>query len=164
MVLIGYLAFLSPPKETTKATIEALQTYGVSTKILTGDNDAVTRCICRQVGLKVDNLLLDMELLTDSQLAQVVETTNVFAKLSPTQKTRIVHILRENGHTVGFMGDGINDASSIKEADIGISVDIAVDIAKESADIILSVTVWIWQLYLQFILHGWQELYLHIWY
>ena len=87
-MLIGYLAFLDPPKETTKATIEALQTYGVSTKIFTGDNDAVTRCICRQVVLKVDNLLLgsDMELLTDSQLAQVVETTNVFAKLSPEQK------------------------------------------------------------------------------
>ena len=139
MVLMGYLAFLDPPKETTKAAIEALKTYGVSTKILTGDNDAVTRCICRQVGLKVDNLLLgsDIELLTDSQLAQVVETTNVFAKLSPEQKTRIVHALRENGHTVGFMGDGINDASAMKEADVGISVDTAVDIAKESADIIL---------------------------
>ncbi len=139
MVLIGYLAFLDPPKETTKAAIEALQSYGVSTKILTGDNDAVTRCICRQVGLKVDNLLLgsDIELMTDEQLSQVVETTNVFAKLSPEQKTRIVHALRENGHTVGFMGDGINDASAMKEADVGISVDTAVDIAKESADIIL---------------------------
>ena len=139
MVLIGYLAFLDPPKETTKAAIEALQSYGVSTKILTGDNDSVTRCICRQVGLKVDHLLLgsDIELMTDEQLSQVVETTNVFAKLSPEQKTRIVHALRENGHTVGFMGDGINDASAMKEADVGISVDTAVDIAKESADIIL---------------------------
>ena len=88
MVLIGYLAFLDPPKETTKAAIEALQSYGVSTKILTGDNDSVTRCICRQVGLKVDHLLLgsDIELMTDEQLSQVVETTNVFAKLSPEQK------------------------------------------------------------------------------
>ena len=139
MVLIGYLAFLDPPKETAKTAIEALNTYGVSTKILTGDNDAVTRCVCRQVGLKADNLLLgsDIEFMTDEQLSQAVETTNVFAKLSPHQKTRIVHALREKGHIVGFMGDGINDASAMKEADVGISVDTAVDIAKESADIIL---------------------------
>lgn len=139
MVLMGYLAFLDPPKETTKAAIEALAAYGVSTKILTGDNDGVTRCICRQVGLEVDNLLLgsDIESMVDEELAKVVETTNVFAKLSPEQKTRIVHTLRENGHTVGFMGDGINDASAMREADVGISVDTAVDIAKESADIIL---------------------------
>lgn len=139
MVLMGYLAFLDPPKETTMKAIQALLEYGVTTKILTGDNDKVTRCICKQVGLRVDNLLLgsDVDKMTDEQLGKVVETTNVFAKLSPDQKSRIVRVLREIGHTVGFMGDGINDAAAMKAADIGISVDTAVDIAKESADIIL---------------------------
>ena len=139
MVLIGYLAFLDPPKDTAKAALHALQTYGVTAKILTGDNDAVTRCICRQVGLPADRLLLgsDIAQMTDQQLAQAAKNTHVFAKLSPEQKTRIVRALRENGHTVGFMGDGINDASAMKEADVGISVDTAVDIAKESADVIL---------------------------
>ena len=139
MVLIGYLAFLDPPKESTFAAIKELMEHGVTTKILTGDNDKVTRCICKQVGLRVDNLLLgsDIEEMSDEQLAMVVECTNVFAKLSPDQKARVVRVLRENGHTVGFMGDGINDAAAMKAADIGISVDTAVDIAKESADIIL---------------------------
>ncbi|MCL2105898.1 MAG: magnesium-translocating P-type ATPase [Oscillospiraceae bacterium] len=139
MVLIGYLAFLDPPKETTAEAIQALLEYGVTTKILTGDNDKVTRTICRQVGLRVDRLLLgaDIEKMDDEQLRGAVEKTNVFAKLSPDQKARIVTALRENGHTVGFMGDGINDAAAMKAADIGISVDTAVDIAKESADIIL---------------------------
>lgn len=139
MVLIGYLAFLDPPKETTKEAIEALNEYGVAIKVLTGDNDAVTRCICHQVGMKVDNLLLgsDVEGMNDELLCLVVEKTNVFAKLSPAQKSRIVSALRKNGHTVGFMGDGINDAAAMKAADVGISVDTAVDIAKESADIIL---------------------------
>jgi len=139
MVLIGYLAFLDPPKESTAEAIQALLEHGVTTKILTGDNDKVTRTICKQVGLKVDNLLLgaDIEKMTDKQLRKAVEKTNVFAKLSPDQKARIVTALRANGHTVGFMGDGINDAAAMKAADIGISVDTAVDIAKESADIIL---------------------------
>lgn len=139
MVLIGYLAFLDPPKESTANAIKALLDYGVTTKILTGDNDKVTRTICKQVGLRVDNLLLgsDVEKMDDKALSVAVETTNVFAKLSPDQKARIVRVLRENGHTVGFMGDGINDAAAMKAADIGISVDTAVDIAKESADIIL---------------------------
>ncbi|MEG2441406.1 MAG: magnesium-translocating P-type ATPase [Acetivibrio sp.] len=139
MVLMGYLAFLDPPKETTKAAIKALKEYGVDVKVLTGDNDAVTRCICRQVGMKVDNLLLgsDVEEMNDEQLCAAVEDTNIFAKLSPQQKARIVASLRKNGHTVGFMGDGINDAAAMKESDVGISVDTAVDIAKESADIIL---------------------------
>jgi Mg2+-importing ATPase len=139
MVLIGYLALLDPPKITTEPAIRALKEYGVSTKILTGDNDKVTRCICKQVGLQVDNLLLgsDIEAMSDADLAKAVETTNVFAKLSPQQKARIVSTLRANGHTVGYMGDGINDASAMKAADVGISVDTAVDIAKESADIIL---------------------------
>ena len=139
MVLIGYLAFLDPPKKTTASAIKALLEYGVTTKILTGDNDKVTRNICKQVGLRVDNLLLgsDVEAMDDGELSKVVEKTTVFAKLSPDQKARIVSILRENGHIVGFMGDGINDAAAMKASDIGISVDTAVDIAKESADIIL---------------------------
>jgi len=139
MVLIGYLAFLDPPKETTTAAIKALNDYGVSVKVLTGDNDAVARYICKQVGLNVDNLLLgtNVDEMDDSTLSAAVERTSVFAKLSPQQKARIVQILRENGHTVGFMGDGINDAPAMHKADVSISVDTAVDIAKESADIIL---------------------------
>ena len=139
MVLIGYLAFLDPPKESTADAIRALKAHGVTTKILTGDNDKVTRTICKQVGLEVRNMLLgsDLDHMTDEQLSKAVETTEVFAKLTPDQKARVVSILRENGHTVGFMGDGINDAAAMKAADIGISVDTAVDVAKESADIIL---------------------------
>ena len=139
MVLIGYLAFLDPPKESTADAIRALKAHGVTTKILTGDNDKVTRTICKQVGLKVRNMLLgaDLEQMTDEQLAKAAETTDVFAKLTPEQKARVVSVLRQNGHTVGFMGDGINDAAAMKASDIGISVDTAVDVAKESADIIL---------------------------
>lgn len=139
MVLIGYLAFLDPPKESTADAIRALQAHGVTTKILTGDNDKVTRTICKQVGLEVRNMLLgsDLDGMTDEALARAAETTDVFAKLTPDQKSRVVSVLRGNGHTVGFMGDGINDAAAMKSADIGISVDTAVDVAKESADIIL---------------------------
>ena len=139
MVLMGFLAFLDPPKESTKEAIRALNEYGLNVKILTGDNDKVTAEVCRQVGMKVNNLLLgqDVEDMDDELLSEVVEETNVFAKLSPRQKTRVVAALRANGHTVGFMGDGINDASAMSEADVGISVDTAVDIAKESANIIL---------------------------
>lgn len=139
MVLMGYLAFLDPPKETTAAAIRTLNAHGVAVKILTGDNDRVTRCICRQVGLKVDNLLLgsDLERMSADELKKAVEVTNVFAKLSPQQKADIVAILRESGHVVGYMGDGINDAAAMKASDVGISVDTAVDIAKESAHVIL---------------------------
>lgn len=139
MVLMGYLAFLDPPKETTAAAIRALKEHGVTTKILTGDNDKVTRTICAQVGLKVRTMLLgaDLERMSDAELARAAETTDVFAKLTPDQKARVVTVLRESGHTVGFMGDGINDAAAMKASDIGISVDTAVDVAKESADIIL---------------------------
>lgn len=139
MVLIGYLAFLDPPKESTADATRALQAHGVTTKILTGDNDKVTRTICKQVGLEVRNMLLgsDLDGMTDEALARAAETTDVFAKLTPDQKSRVVSVLRGNGHTVGFMGDGINDAAAMKSADIGISVDTAVDVAKESADIIL---------------------------
>ena len=139
MTLIGYLAFLDPPKESAATAIKALKEHGVVTKILTGDNEKVTRTICKQVGLKVNNMLLgpDIELMSDDELLNKAETTEVFAKLTPDQKARVVSILRSNGHTVGFMGDGINDAAAMKASDVGISVDTAVDIAKESADIIL---------------------------
>lgn len=139
MVLMGYLAFLDPPKESTADAIEALRAHGVSTKILTGDNEKVTRTICRQVGLEVDGMLLggDIAKMSDEELADAVEGTQVFAKLTPEQKARIVAVLRGNGHVVGYMGDGINDAQAMKSSDIGISVDTAVDVAKESADIIL---------------------------
>lgn len=139
MVLIGYLAFLDPPKESTADAISALKKHGVITKILTGDNDKVTRTICKQVGMEVRNMLLgaDLDRMSDAELAKAAETTDVFAKLTPDQKSRVVSVLRENGHTVGYMGDGINDAAAMKVADIGISVDTAVDVAKESADIIL---------------------------
>lgn len=139
MVLIGYLAFLDPPKETAASAIKALHDYGVAVKILTGDNEKVTYCVCQQVGLPVENMLLgnDVENMSDEQLAIEAEKTTVFAKLSPNQKARIVEILRNNGHSVGYMGDGINDAPAMKASDVGISVDTAVDIAKESANIIL---------------------------
>lgn len=139
MVLMGYLAFLDPPKESTADAIRALKDHGGTTKILTGDNDKVTRTICKQVGLKVRNMLLgaNLEKMSDAELAKAAESTDVFAKLTPDQKARVVTVLRENGHTVGFMGDGINDAAAMKASDIGISVDTAVDVAKESADIIL---------------------------
>ena len=139
MVLMGYLAFLDPPKESARVAIAALKNSGVTVKILTGDNDAVTRSICRQVGLKIKRLVLGSEIdrLTDIELATLAKESDIFAKVSPQQKARIVKVLREAGHTVGFMGDGINDAAAMKASDVGISVDTAVDIAKESADIIL---------------------------
>ncbi|MDQ0360982.1 magnesium-translocating P-type ATPase [Breznakia pachnodae] len=139
MVLLGYLAFLDPPKETTKAAIEALHNHGVEVKVLTGDNDLVTKTICKQVGLDVEHIILGSELenMSDQEVKDVLPTTNVFAKLTPMQKARLVELMREEDNVVGFMGDGINDAPAMNKADIGISVDTAVDIAKESADIIL---------------------------
>ena len=140
MVLIGFLAFLDPPKETSAAAIKALFDCGVDVKVLTGDNEAVTCYVCKMVGLKAENVLTgnDIENMEDDELAAAAEKTSIFAKLSPLQKSRIVTVLRRKGHTVGFMGDGINDAAAMKAADVGISVDSAVDIAKESADIILT--------------------------
>lgn len=139
MVLIGFLAFLDPPKPTAADTIRTLKAYGVDVKILTGDNEKVTQCIAGQVGLEVREVLLgpDLEEMTDEELAHKAEQITVFAKLSPEQKARIVRILRANGHLVGYMGDGINDAAAMKAADVGISVDTAVDIAREAADVIL---------------------------
>ena len=139
MILTGYLAFLDPPKPSAAPAIQVLLEHGVKTKILTGDNEKVTQAICEKVGLDVEHILLgaDIDQMTDQELADVVERVTVFAKLSPDQKARIILQLKRNGHGVGYMGDGINDAPSMKVADVGISVDTAVDIAKETADVIL---------------------------
>ncbi|GEK32912.1 magnesium-translocating P-type ATPase [Kurthia sibirica] len=139
MVLIGYLAFLDPPKETTRPALQALKKHGIGVKVLTGDNALVTRTICNQVGLENEKMLTGPAIaaMSDDVLTIKLKTINIFVKLSPQQKTRIVRLLRESGKVVGFMGDGINDASAMKESDVGISVDTAVDIAKESADVIL---------------------------
>lgn len=139
LVLIGYLAFLDPPKESAARAIEALAAHGVSTKVLTGDSDKVARAVCRQVGVGTEHILLgaQVESLDDRELAAEARRTSVFAKLSPAQKARVVSVLRAEGMSVGFLGDGINDAAAMKAADVGISVDTAVDIAKESADVIL---------------------------
>jgi Mg2+-importing ATPase len=136
---MGFLAFLDPPKETASEALLRLHHHNVSVKILTGDNEIVTGSICRQVGLPVEQILLGptIDELSDDQLADVAEGITVFAKLSPSHKERIIHSLQKKGHVVGFMGDGINDAPALKAADVGISVDSAVDIAKESSDIIL---------------------------
>ena len=139
LVVIGYVAFLDPPKESTAPALRALAEHGVAVKVLTGDNELVTAKICREVGLEQQGVLLgnDIERMSDKVLAEAVESHNVFAKLTPSHKERIVRLLKANGHVVGFMGDGINDAPALRTADIGISVDTAVDIAKEAADIIL---------------------------
>ena len=139
LVLTGYLAFLDPPKDSAAKAITALRQNGITVKVLTGDNDLVTRKVCSEVGIPAEKILLgnQVENLTDEQLAKEVETTDVFARLSPAHKKRVVQALQHNKHVVGFMGDGINDAPALRAADVGISVDNAVDIAKESADMIL---------------------------
>ncbi|HSY10402.1 MAG TPA: magnesium-translocating P-type ATPase [Candidatus Dormibacteraeota bacterium] len=139
LVLTGYLAFLDPPKDSAKTAIAALRQHGVTVKVLTGDNDLVTRKVCTEVGINAEKILLgnDVEKMTDAQLADVIDCTDVYARLSPAHKKRVVQALQKKGHVVGFMGDGINDAPALRAADVGISVDTAVDIAKESADMIL---------------------------
>lgn len=141
MVLEGYLAFLDPPKDSTTTAIKALAEHGIAVKVLTGDNELVAEKVCRDVGLQfnAEDILCGskIENMNDEQLRIVVEKTVVFARLTPTHKARIVRLLKENGHIVGFMGDGINDAPALRTADIGISVDTGVDIAKEAADIIM---------------------------
>jgi Mg2+-importing ATPase len=139
LVLTGYLAFLDPPKDTAGKAIEVLRQHGIRVKVLTGDNDLVTRKVCSEVGIHAEKILIgsQVETMSDSQLAEAVETMDVFARLSPAHKKRIVQALQKKGHVVGFMGDGINDAPALRAADVGISVDNAVDIAKESADVIL---------------------------
>jgi Mg2+-importing ATPase len=139
LVLTGYLAFLDPPKDTAAKAIEALRQHGVAVKVLTGDNDLVTRKVCTEVGIHAEKIILgnDVEKMSDEELANVVDRVDVYARLSPAHKKRVVQALQKKGHVVGFMGDGINDAPALRAADVGISVDTAVDIAKESADMIL---------------------------
>jgi Mg2+-importing ATPase len=139
LILSGYIAFLDPPKESAAPAIASLLQCGVEVKILTGDNEVVSRKICHDVGLSVDGIMLgsQIEAMTDLELANKAEVATVFAKLSPQQKARVIYALQSKNHVVGFMGDGINDGPALKVADVGISVDTAVDIAKESADIIL---------------------------
>ena len=139
LVLKGYVAFLDPPKETAAPAILALNNHGVAVKTLTGDNELVSRKICHEVGLATDNVLIgkQVEAMADAELAEAAEKTTLFAQLSPTHKQRIIRALQSKGHVVGFLGDGINDSPALRTADVGISVDSAVDIAKEAADIIL---------------------------
>jgi Mg2+-importing ATPase len=139
LVLEGYIAFLDPPKDTAAAAIQALQGHGVSVKVITGDNELCSGKVCRDVGLSTEAVLLGdaVEALSDGDLAVAAEKTTLFARVSPAHKERIIRMLQSRGHTVGFMGDGINDAPALHTADVGISVDNAVDIAKESADMIL---------------------------
>ena len=140
MVLMGFLAFLDPPKASAAGAVATLEAKGVAVKVLTGDNDRVAATVCEQIGIDASNVLLGSEIdaLDDAELAERAKKTHLFAKLSPLQKARLVRVMRELlGHTVGFMGDGINDAAAMRASDCGISVDSAVDIAKESADIIL---------------------------
>jgi P-type Mg2+ transporter len=139
LIFSGFIAFLDPPKDTAADALRLLREHGVAIKILTGDNAAVARKICREVGLEVGRVALGTEIehLSEESLAELAERTTLFAKVSPNQKASIVRALKARGHTVGFMGDGVNDATALREADVGISVDSGVDIAKEAADIIL---------------------------
>ena len=139
MILLGFIGFLDPPKESAKQSIERLNKAGIRVIVLTGDNAEVTRCICNKVGINSKNIILGNRLdkLSDVAVTRLLKKTNIFAKLSPIQKARLVRLLKENGNIVGYMGDGINDSPSLTNSDVGVSVDTAVDIAKESADIIL---------------------------
>jgi Mg2+-importing ATPase len=139
MIFLGFVAFIDPPKETTMKSIQQLSRAAIELKILTGDNEIVTKKTCEQLGFEIKGIVLGNEIsqLPDDALARVVEKANIFARVTPAQKDRIISALRNNGHVVGFLGDGINDAPSLKTSDVGISVDNAIDVAKESADIIL---------------------------
>lgn len=139
MILLGFIGFLDPPKESAKESIKRLNKAGIRVIVLTGDNADVTRCVCEKVGINSRNIVLgsQIEKLPDIGVMRLLKKTNIFAKLSPIQKARIVRLLRQNGNVVGYMGDGINDSPSLTNSDVGVSVDTAVDIAKESADIIL---------------------------
>lgn len=139
MVLLGFIGFLDPPKESAKESIKKLNKAGIRVIVLTGDNAEVTKCICSKVGINTNKIVLGTQIdkLQDAAVLRLLKKTNVFAKLSPIQKARIVRLLKDSGNIVGYMGDGINDSPSLTNSDVGISVDTAVDIAKESADIIL---------------------------
>jgi Mg2+-importing ATPase len=139
LILLGFLAFLDPPKDTATEALKRLHSLNVDVKVLTGDNEIITAYICKQVGMPVEHLLLgsQIETMSETELAEAASATSVFARLAPAHKERIIRALQSKGHVLGFMGDGINDAPALKAADVGISVDSAVDIAKESSDIIL---------------------------
>ncbi|MBU3581655.1 magnesium-translocating P-type ATPase [Polynucleobacter sp. AP-Capit-er-40B-B4] len=139
LILMGFIAFLDPPKESAKPAIASLQACGIEVKILTGDNELITRKVCHEVGLSIDQVLLgsEIESLSDDELTNKLKQTKIFAKMTPAQKARVIRLLQNQGHVVGYLGDGINDGPGLKSADVSISVDSAVDIAKESADIIL---------------------------
>ena len=139
LILLGFLAFLDPPKDTATEALKRLHSLSVDVKVLSGDNEIITTYICKQVGMPVEHLLLgsQIEKMSDTELAEAANATSVFARLAPAHKERVIRALQSKGHVLGFMGDGINDAPALKAADVGISVDSAVDIAKESSDIIL---------------------------
>jgi Mg2+-importing ATPase len=139
MIFLGFLSFLDPPKESAKESISLLARDGVALKIVTGDNELVTRTTCEQLGFDIEGVVLGSEIapLQNDALARVVEENNIFARVNPAEKDRVINALRTNGHVVGYIGDGINDAPSLKTADVSISVENAVDVAKESADLIL---------------------------
>ena len=139
MSLVGFIGFLDPPKESAKLAVERLNNAGIRVIVLTGDNVAVTKCICKKVNINTKKIVTGSQIdqLPDTGVLRILKKTNVFAKLSPIQKARIVRLLKESGNVVGYMGDGINDAPSLTNSDVGVSVDTAVDIAKETADIIL---------------------------
>ena len=139
MILLGFIGFLDPPKESAKESIQKMNKCGIRVVVLTGDNAEVTKSVCDRVGIKSKNIILGSELdkLQDMAVLRLVKKNNIFAKLSPIQKARIIRLLKEAGNVVGYMGDGINDSPSLTNSDVGISVDTAVDIAKESADIVL---------------------------
>ncbi len=139
MIIVGYIAFLDPPKESAIKAIKALNNNGVRVKVLSGDNEVITRRVCRWVGMDVDEIMTgeQVDKLTDDDLAEASQRIPVFVRINPLQKARIVNSLRRRGHVVGYLGDGINDAAALREADVGISVSTAVDIAKESADVVL---------------------------
>jgi len=139
LILLGFMAFLDPPKDTATEALKRLHGLNVDVKVLTGDNEIITAYICKEVGMPVEHLLVgsQIETMSESELGEAANTTSVFARLAPAHKEKIIHALQSRGHVLGFMGDGINDAPALKAADVGISVDSAVDIAKESSDIIL---------------------------
>jgi Mg2+-importing ATPase len=139
LVLRGYVAFLDPPKDSARAAIAALRRHGISLKVVTGDNELVSRKICREVGIPGERLLLGSQVdsMADPELAEAAASATIFARMSPAHKQRVIKVLRDGGHVVGFLGDGVNDAPALRSSDVGISVDTAVDIAKESADVIL---------------------------
>ena len=138
-MLRGYVAFLDPPKDTDARALAALAKHGVAVKILTGDNNLISRKVCKDVGLLADPMLLggDVQKMSDTEIAEAAEKATLFALLAPADKERVIRVLRGKGHVVGFMGDGINDAPALRAADVGISVDTATHIARESADLIL---------------------------